>query len=312
MKKDSRIYVSGHGGLVGSALVRVLKKKGFRNMVLRTHRELDLTDRAAVCRFFRSSRPEYVLHAAAKVGGISANSRAPADFIYQNLAIQTNIIDLSFRSGVSKLLFFGSSCFYPKFARVPIREESLLAGPVEPTNEPYAVAKIAGLKMCQAYNRQHGTDFLTVVPANIYGPGDHFGEDGHVVASLVRRFHKAKQEGASAVTIWGSGRPKRDFLFVDDLAEACLLLMRREARPAADVLNVGSGRETSIRSLASLMAGVVGFRGRIVFDVSRPDGIPRRFLSNQRILAFGWRPQVGLAEGLRMTYAWYRRAPGQG
>jgi GDP-L-fucose synthase len=307
MKKDSRIYVSGHAGLVGSALVRLLKRKGFRNLILRTHRELDLTDRAAAARFFRSCKPEYVLHAAAKVGGISANSRAPAEFIYQNLAMQTNILDLSYRCGVSKLLFFGSSCFYPKKVRVPIREESLLTGPVEPTNEPYAVAKIAGLKMCQAYNRQHGTDFLTVVPANLYGPGDHFGEEGHVVAGLLRRFHEAKLSRAPSVTIWGSGRPRRDFLHVDDLAEACLLLLSARRRPPADLINIGSGRETSIRRLARLVSAAVAYQGRIEFDSSRPDGAPRRFLDNRRIASSGWRPRTSLARGLESTYAWYRR-----
>jgi len=307
MKLESRIYVSGHTGLVGSAIVRALRRRGFGNLILRTHRELDLTVRATVERFFRSSRPEYVFHAAAKVGGISANSSRPADFIFQNLAIQTNVIDLAVRHGVKKLLFFSSSCAYPMLARVPIKEESLLAGPVEPTNEPYAVAKIAGLKMCQAYNRQYGTDYLTVIPANLYGPDDHFVDGGHVVAGLLRRFHEARVQGAPSITILGSGKPKRDFLYIDDLAQAGVLLMCREERLPFDLLNIGSGKETSIRQLAGLIGRTVGYKGRIVFDTSRPDGMPRRFLDNRRIAALGWRPKVGLAEGLRLTYVWYRR-----
>ncbi|MCX5796513.1 MAG: GDP-L-fucose synthase [Elusimicrobia bacterium] len=307
MDRDCAIYVSGHAGLVGSALVRLLRRKGFRRVVTRSRRRLDLTDRAAVERFFRSCRPRYVFHAAAEVGGISANSSRPADFIYQNLAIQTNVIDAAHRHGVERLIFFGSSCAYPKSARVPIREDSLLTGALEPTNEPYAVAKIAGLKMCQAYNRQYGSDFLTVVPANLYGPGDHFAEDGHVVAGLMRRFHEAKVSRSPGVTLWGSGRPRRDFLYVDDLAEACLFLMRRAERLPCDLINIGSGRETSVRDLARSVLRVVGYRGRIAFDASRPDGAPRRFLDSRRIVALGWRPRTALAEGLRLTYAWYRR-----
>jgi GDP-L-fucose synthase len=307
MDKDSAIYVSGHSGLVGSALERLLRREGYRRVATRPRRELDLTDRAAVERFFRRCRPRYVFHAAAEVGGISANSSRPADFIFRNLAIQSNVIDAAHRHGVERLIFFGSSCAYPRSARAPIREDSLLTGPIESTSEAYAVAKIAGLKMCQAYNRQHGTDFLTVVPANLYGPGDCFGADGHVAAGLIRRFHEAKEQKAPAVSIWGSGSPRRDFLYVDDLAEACLFLMRRPGRLPFDLVNIGSGKETSIRDLARLAGQAAGFSGRIVFDLSRPDGAPRRFLDQRRIASMGWRPRTALREGLRLTFAWYRR-----
>ncbi|MBI3548534.1 MAG: GDP-L-fucose synthase [Elusimicrobia bacterium] len=306
MKKDSRIYVTGHTGLVGSALVRLLEKKGYRNLVLRSRRQLDLRDRRAVDRLFDSRRPEYVFHAAARVGGIAANSSLPGDFIYENLAMQTNVIDASRRRGVKRLIFFSSSCVYPKFAPLPIREDSLLTGPIEPTNEPYGIAKIAGLKMCESYNRQFGTDFLTLVPANLYGPGDHFDGGGHVISGLLQRFHEAKKAGAPEISIWGSGKPSRDFLYVDDLAEACLLAAASPRLPY-DALNIGSGRETSIKSLALAIKGVVGYRGKVVFDTSRPDGMLRRYLDTQRGDALGWKPKVPLTVGLRRTYAWYRK-----
>ncbi|HAM34798.1 MAG TPA: GDP-fucose synthetase [Elusimicrobia bacterium] len=305
MNIHSRVYVSGHDGLVGSALLRTLGRAGLRNVLTRTRARLDLTRQDAVERFFSRSRPEYVFHAAALVGGIQANQQRPGDFIYQNLAMQTNVIEACRRHRVKRMIFFGSSCAYPKQAKVPIREDQILAGPIEPTNEPYAVAKIAGIRLCQAYNQQYGTDFVTVIPANLYGPQDHFDDSGHVTAGLIRKFHAARLAGAAAVTLWGTGRPKRDFLFVDDLAQACLLLMRRRLRH--DIFNVGSGQETSIAELAALVSQVVGYKGRIDFDASRPDGIPRRSLDNRRIAALGWRPKTELTDGLRLTYYWFRR-----
>ncbi len=302
MNRHDRIYVAGHRGLVGSALVRRLRAAGYDNLLLRTHAEVDLTRQAAVEAFFAAERPQVVLLAAARVGGIHANSAYPAEFIHQNLAIQTNIIHAAWRSGVRRLLFLGSSCIYPKHAPQPMREEHLLGGPLEPTNEPYAVAKIAGIKMCEAYNRQYGTRYLSVMPTNLYGPGDNYHpQDSHVIPALLRRFHEAKLSGAGTVTVWGTGEPRREFLHVDDLADACLFLMERGVE---GIVNIGVGRDLTIGELAALVAEVVGFPGRVAFDPSRPDGTPRKLLDVSRLTELGWRPRWGLKEGLAHSYAW--------
>jgi GDP-L-fucose synthase len=305
MTKNSLIYVAGHTGLVGSAIFRRLKARGYKNLITKTHREMDLTERKKVEKFFIKELPEYVFLAAAKVGGIHANSTYPAKFIYENLMIQTNVIDLSYRYGVKKLLFLGSSCIYPKMSPQPMREEYLLTGHLEPTNEAFAIAKIAGIKMCEAYNRQYGTNFISVVPANVYGPNDHFDEDGHVVASLIRKIYEAKTKGHRSITVWGTGKPKREFLYVDDLADACIFLMDRYSKN--EVINVGTGCSTSIAELSCLIKQAVGFDGRIDYDITRPDGNPERLLDTSKITALGWRPEVPLAEGLKMTYEWYKK-----
>jgi GDP-L-fucose synthase len=305
MTKNSLIYIAGHTGLVGSAILMRLKDRGYKNLITKTHREMDLTGKKKVERFFTKEKPEYVFLAAAKVGGIHANSTYPAEFIYDNLMIQTNVIDLSCRYGVKKLLLLGSSCIYPKKCPQPMREEYLLTGHLEPTNEPFAIAKIAGIKMCEAYNRQYGTNFISVVPANVYGPNDHFDEDGHVVASLIRKVYEAKTKGHPIVTVWGTGKPKREFLYVDDLADACIFLMDRYNK--SEVINVGTGCSTSIAELSGLIKHTVGFDGRIDYDITRPDGNPERLLDTSKITALGWRPKVPLAEGLKMTYEWYKK-----
>jgi len=305
VNKNSLIYVAGHTGLVGSAILRKLKARGYKNLITKTHREMDLTGKKKVERFFAKEKPEYVFLAAAKVGGIHANRTYPAEFIYENLMIQTNVIDLSYRYGVKKLLFPESSCIYPKMCPQPMREEYLLTGLLEPTNEPFAIAKIAGMKMCEAYNRQYGTNFISIIPANVYGINDHFNEDGHVVASLIRRFHEAKTEGHKGVTIWGTGRPKREFLYVDDLADACIFLMDRYDK--SEVINVGTGCSTSIAELSGLIKQAVGFDGNIDYDIIRPDGNPERLLDTSKITALGWRPEMQLAEGLKTTYEWYKK-----
>jgi GDP-L-fucose synthase len=303
---DARVYVAGHRGLVGSAIVRALKARGYRNLILRTSAELDLRDSAAVASFFEKERPDYVFLAAAKVGGILANSTYPAQFIYDNLMIQANVIHAAYRQAVRKLLFLGSSCIYPKHAPQPMKEEYLLTGPLEPTNEPYAVAKIAGIKLCQAYNRQYGTRYISLMPTNLYGPNDNFDlETAHVIPALIRKFDTAKEEGAPYVTVWGTGTPRREFLHVDDLAAACLFLMAHydENEP----INVGTGEDLPIAELAAMIKEVVGYRGEIVYDRSKPDGTPRKLLDVTRLRRLGWRPKIGLEEGLRDTYAWYRR-----
>lgn len=299
-----RIYVAGHGGLVGSAIVRRLRAEGATNLLLRTHHELDLTDQAAVDSFFKSERPEQVYLCAAKVGGIHANSTYPAEFVRDNLAIQTNVIHSAWRHGTKKFLFLGSSCIYPRLAPQPIPEEALLIGPLEPTNEAYAVAKIAGLKMCQAYRSQYGFEAIVAMPTNLYGPGDNFDPDNsHVVPALIRRIHEAKITGAAQVTIWGSGTPLREFLHADDLADACVFLMRHyEDEP---MINIGSSEEISIAGLAELIATTVGFDGRLVFDTSKPDGTPRKLLDSSRLARMGWRASTTLARGLQRTVAWY-------
>jgi GDP-L-fucose synthase len=307
MKPDAKIFVAGHRGLVGSAILRRLKNAGFTNLLCRSFRQLDLRDQAAVARFFHRERPDYVFLAAARVGGIRANSIFPAEFIYDNLMIEGNLIHQAHLHGVKKLLFLGSSCIYPKFAPQPMKEEYLLDGKLEPTNEPYAVAKIAGIKMCQAYNRQYGTCFISAMPTNLYGPGDNFDLlDSHVIPALMRRFHLARVAGAPEVAVWGSGNPRREFLYVDDLADACLFLMAHYQE--SDIINVGVGRDQTIRELAEMMARVTGFTGRLSFDPSQPDGTPRKLLDVSRLTALGWQGKVSLEEGLRRTYRWFRRS----
>ena len=277
MTPGSRIYVAGHRGLVGSALVRRLERAGFQDLILRTRSELDLCSQAEVRSFFEAERPEFVFLAAAKVGGIHANSAFPADFIYENLIVEANLIHESWRNGVKKLLFLGSSCIYPKLAPQPMREDALLTSALEPTNEPYAIAKIAGIKLCQAYNRQYGTDFISVMPTNLYGPGDNFGlENSHVLPAMIRRMHDARVSGAPSVTLWGTGTPRREFLYVDDLADACLFLMERYDGP--DIVNIGTGEDLTIRELAERVRGAVGYGGELAWDAARPDGTPRKLL----------------------------------
>lgn len=305
MDKQAKIYVAGHRGLVGSALVRRLRAAGYRNLVLRTHQELDLRDQQAVEAFFAQERPDFVFLAAAKVGGILANATYPADFIRDNLLIQTHVIDAAYRYGVKKLLFLGSSCIYPKFAPQPMREACLLTGPLEPTNEAYAVAKIAGIKMVQAYRRQYGFRGISLMPTNLYGPGDNFDlETSHVLPALIRKFHEAKERGERQVIVWGTGKPRREFLHVDDLADAALFLMERYDEE--EIINVGVGEDISIRELAELIAEIVGFTGDIVFDPSKPDGTPRKLLDVSRLFALGWRPSIPLREGIAQTYRWFR------
>jgi GDP-L-fucose synthase len=308
---DASIYVAGHQGLVGSALVRALNRAGYHNLLLRTRAELDLTNTAAVGQFFAKARPEYVFLAAAKVGGILANRTYPVDFIFQNLAIQANVIDSAYRWSTKRLLFLGSSCIYPKLCLQPIKEEYLLTGPLEPTNRPYALAKIAGIEMCWAYNRQHGTRFLAAMPTNLFGPGDRYDlHDSHVIPALLRKMHEAKVSEAAEVEIWGSGTPRREFLYSDDAADACVFLMnlpdQKLNRIVPDemplLVNVGCGEDTTIREVAEMIAGVVGFKGRQVFDFSKPDGTPRKLLDISRLKALGWKPQTTLREGLKKTY----------
>jgi GDP-L-fucose synthase len=304
LSSQSRIFVSGHRGLVGSAIVRACQAAGLRALILRTRAELDLRDARAVDRFFAEERPEYVFHAAGRVGGIHANDTQPADFLRDNLQMAVNVIDCAWRHRASKLLFLGSSCIYPKLAPQPLREEYLLTGALEPTNEAYAIAKLAGLKMCQAYRRQYGFDAITVLPTNLYGPGDNFDlETSHVLPALLRKIHDARATSADHVTIWGSGTPRREFLYVDDVAEACLCLMERYDDPIP--INVGWGEDLSIGELAATIARVVGFRGRFEFDASKPDGTPRKVLDASRLTALGFRPRVGLETGITRTYAWY-------
>jgi GDP-L-fucose synthase len=304
MNREEKIFVAGHRGLVGSAIVRRLRSAGYDNIVARSRAEMDLEDQAAVYRFFEQEKPRYVFFAAARVGGILANSTFPADFIRDNLAVELNLIEAAYRSEVEKLLFLGSSCIYPKHAPQPIREEYLLTGPLEPTNEWYAVAKIAGIKLCQAYNLQYGTRFISAMPTNLYGPGDNFDLDSsHVLPALLRKFHEAKEASAAEVTVWGSGTPKREFMHVDDLADACVYLM--ENYESSEIINVGTGVDVSIRELAELIGEVVGYGGRIVFDASKPDGTPRKLLDVTRLTEAGWRASISLREGVEATYGWY-------
>lgn len=301
---QSRIYVAGHRGLVGSAICKALAQAGCANILTRTRTELDLTDQAAVCRFFAEEQPEFVFLAAAKVGGIHANNSSPADFIRDNLLIQSNIIDAAWRHGTKKLLFLGSSCIYPKFAPQPMQEEYLLTGALEPTNEWYAIAKIAGIKMCQAYRKQHGFDAISLMPTNLYGPGDNFDlHSSHVLPALIRKFHEAKLRHLPEVEIWGTGAPKREFLHVDDLASACIFLM--EQYSSAEIINVGSGQEVTIAELAALVKEIVGFTGAVRYNAARPDGTPRKLLDVSKLSALGWKSQISLREGIAATYAWF-------
>jgi GDP-L-fucose synthase len=304
MDKNSRIFVAGHLGLVGSAIHRKLASAGYANLILRTRAELDLSNQAAVNQFFAAERPEYVFLAAARVGGILANSSYPADFIRDNLLVQTHVIDAAYRQGARKLLFLGSSCVYPKFAPQPIPEDALLSSELEPTNEAYAVAKIAGIKMVQAYRRQYGFHAISLMPTNLYGPNDNFNLDSsHVVPALIRKFHEAVQQSASDVTIWGTGAVRREFMHVDDFADAALFLMLNYDEEA--IINVGTGEDVTIRELAELIREVAGYRGRLAFDSSKPDGTPRKLLDVSRLRAMAWRPRISLRDGLRDTYQWF-------
>jgi len=334
METDSRIYVAGHKGLVGSAIVRKLQAEGYPNLILKSHKELDLMRQAEVEAFFKTEKPEYVFLAAAKVGGILANNIYPAEFIYENLLIETNVIHSAHKAGVKKLLFLGSSCIYPRDCPQPMKEKYLLSGKLEPTNEPYAVAKIAGIKMCQAYNRQYGTRFISVMPTNLYGPGDNFDlETSHALPALIRKFHEAKIREANLagvastlksawadapppssepserssngffVTLWGTGSPRREFLHVDDLADACVFLMRHYED--SEIINIGCGKDISISELADLIKDIVGFKGSVRYDRSKPDGTPRKLLDVSKLQALGWEPKISLREGIEKTYRWY-------
>jgi GDP-L-fucose synthase len=320
VKQDSRIYVAGHRGLAGSALVRRLQAKGYRNLLVRSHAELDLIDPAAVRSFFSGARPEVVFLAAAKVGGILANSTLPADFIFQNLAIQTNVIQEAYRSGVKQLLFLGSSCIYPRDCPQPIREDYLLTGPLEETNRPYAIAKIAGIEMCWSYNRQYGTRYLCAMPTNLYGPGDNYDlQTSHVLPALIRKFHEAGAAGQRSVTVWGSGTPRREFLYSDDMADACIHLMGLAPEKFAagldasqpPLVNVGCGEDQPIRELAERVRRAVGVNAEIAYDRSKPDGTPRKLLDVSKLRSLGWVPRVSLDEGIALAYADYlSKTPG--
>lgn len=304
MKIDSKIYIAGHTGLVGNALLRACLHDGYTNIVVRTRQELDLLDQTAVANFFQEEKPEYVFLAAAKVGGIVANKTYPADFLYENLCIQNNIISNTYKTHVKKLLFLGSSCIYPKHTPQPIKEEFLLTGPLEPTNEAYAIAKIAGIKMCQAYNAQYGTTYISLMPTNLYGPHDNFNlETSHVLPALIRKFHEAKERDDDHVTLWGTGNPRREFLHVDDLASACLFLMNTYNQ--SDIINVGTGTDISIKELAELIRDTIGYTGRIEWDTEKPDGTPRKLLDVHTIHALGWHHTIDLVDGISSTYAWF-------
>ncbi|MGA2507216.1 MAG: GDP-L-fucose synthase [Chitinispirillaceae bacterium] len=309
MEKSAKIFVAGHNGLVGSALVRKLNENGFNTIVVRTHAELDLTNQPAVERFFVKEKPQYVFLAAAKVGGIYANNTYPAEFIFSNLQVQMNVIHESWRSGVKKLLFLGSSCIYPKYAPQPMREDALLSGQLEPTNEAYAIAKIAGIIMCRSYNRQYHTDFISVMPTNLYGPNDTYHPmNSHVLPALIRRFHEAKANNVPTVTIWGTGNPTREFLYSDDLADACIFLM--EKHTGNDIVNIGSGVEVTIRDLANCIKIAVGYSGKIEFDLTKPDGTPRKLLDCSKLHSMGWRHSIELEEGIKLAYKDFLRMLG--
>ncbi len=304
MNRDSTLFLAGHRGLVGSACLRALRRHQFCNILVKSREELDLRNSEAVARFFATHRPDGVIMAAAKVGGIMANQRHPVAFLEENLQIQTNIISQAYRHGVRKLLFLGSSCIYPREAPQPIPEEALLTGPLEPTNEAYAIAKISGIMLCRAYRREFGADFICAMPTNLYGPGDNFDpESSHVLPALIRKFDEAKRAGRDHVTLWGSGNPRREFLHADDLAEACLLLLQSKAAP--EIVNVGSGKDLTIRELAQQVQSVVGFQGEVRWDTTRPDGTPRKLLNNGKLRALGWEPRISLEEGVRSLYRWW-------
>ena len=315
--QDSKIYVAGHRGLVGSAIVRRLEAEGCRNLLLRTHKELDLIDQSEVRSFFEQERPEIVVLAAAKVGGILANSIYPGEFIYENLMIQSNIINWSQKTGIKRLLFLGSSCIYPKLSPQPMKEEYLLSGPLEPTNDAYAVAKIAGIKMCESYNKQFNTSYLSVMPTNLYGPGDNFDlEKSHVLPALIRKFHEAKERGAREVVVWGTGSPRREFLHVDDMAAACVYFLGLPDTNYKDLvlklkpclINIGMGKDITIKELAELVKEIVGFKGQIVFDTDKPDGTPQKLLDISRMNKLGWKAKISLRAGIADTYGWYKKS----
>lgn len=308
MDKKSKIYLAGHRGLVGSALKRKLESKGYSNFIFRTHRELDLTNQQAVNEFFEQEKPEYVFLAAAKVGGILANNTYPAEFIYENLMIEANVIHASYRYDVKKLLFLGSSCIYPKLAPQPLKEEYLLTGPLEETNEAYAIAKIAGIRLCKHYNQQYGTNFISVMPTNLYGPNDNFDlETSHVMPALVRKFHEAKVKNEPEVVIWGTGKPLREFLHVDDMADACVYLMENfDMDDIGEFVNIGVGKDITIGELAELIKEIVGFAGEIKKDLSKPDGTPQKLLDITKLSSLGWKAKISLRDGIEQTYEWYQ------
>jgi len=310
MERDSKIYIAGHRGLVGSAIMRCLQSKSYNNLIFRAHKELDLEIQKDVNDFFERERPEYVFLAAAKVGGIYANSTYPADFIYNNLIIETNVIHAAYKYGVNKLLFLGSSCIYAKLAPQPMKEEYLLTGELEPTNEPYAIAKIAGIKLCQSYNRQYGTNFISVMPTNLYGPNDNYDlMDSHVLPALIRRFHEAKEKGLSFVEVWGTGSPRREFLYSDDLGEACVFLMQKYA--GSEIINIGTGEDITIRDLTQIVAEVVCYKGEIRWDTTKPDGTPRKLLDVSLLHSLGWKHKTTFKDGLHLTYQDFLKGHGE-
>ena len=308
--KNPKIYVAGHNGMVGSAILQKLKERGNSNILIRKRSELDLLDQRAVRNFFEEERPDQVYMAAARVGGIHANNSYPAEFIYENLMVEANVVHEAWRSDVKKLLFLGSSCIYPKLSGQPMSETALLSGPLEPTNEPYAVAKIAGIKLCESYNRQYGVDFRSVMPTNLYGPGDNYHPtNSHVIPALIRRFHEAKTNNLSNVIIWGTGSARREFLYVDDMAEACCLVMNKKfeeysklVKPMSSHINIGSGSDMTIKELSESIANCIGYKGKISFDDSKPDGVPRKFMNSSKILSMGWTPRFSLTDGLELAY----------
>jgi GDP-L-fucose synthase len=307
MDKEAKVFVAGHRGMVGSAIVRRLQRAGFENILTRSRQELDLMDRAAVRGFFEAERPNYVVDAAARVGGIAANFEKPVEFLIENLTIQNNVIQAAADFGVTKLLFLGSSCIYPKLAPQPLTEDALLTGPLEPTNDAYAIAKIAGIKLCQAYAREYGKNFISGMPTNLYGPNDNFDlHTSHVLPALIRKVHEVKECGAKEVSVWGSGTPRREFLHVDDLADACFFLLENYSSP--EIVNIGCGEDVSIKELAETVCEVLGFQGSLVFDASKPDGTPRKLMNVGRLLALGWKPRIGLKEGIRDAYEWFLKS----
>ncbi len=304
MSPDSKIFIAGHRGMVGSAIVRALASQGFTNLLFRTRQELDLLDRSAVREFFKTERPEFVIDAAARVGGIVANSEKPVEFLLENLTLQNNIIEAAADFGCAKLLFLGSSCIYPKHAPQPIREDALLTGPLEPTNDAYALAKIAGIKLCQAYAREYGKNFLSAMPTNLYGPHDNFDlHTSHVLPALIRKIHEAKKSRAPEVLVWGTGTPRREFLHADDLADACVFLLKNY--DSSELINIGSGEDTTIRELAELVCEVLGYDGTLAFDPTKPDGTPRKLMDSSRLFALGWKPRIPLREGIAHAHAWF-------
>jgi GDP-L-fucose synthase len=304
MNQESKVYVAGHGGLVGSAILRRLESAGYDNLLTRGRDELDLLSPPHVDEFFAAERPEYVFLAAARVGGILANSTYPVEFLQDNLRIELNVIEAAYRHGVKKLLFLGSSCIYPKYAPQPMKEAHLLTGELEPTNQPYAIAKIAGIELCQAYNRQYGTNFVSVMPTNLYGPGDNFDlRNSHVLPALIRKFHEAKEHREPSVAVWGTGAPRREFLYVDDLADACFFLMHHYS--GGEIVNIGVGQDISVGELAELVREVVGYGGEIAYDTSKPDGTPRKLLDVSKLSSLGWKARTSLREGIERTYHWY-------